>query len=70
MLDLFFLQSLPTSAKDRLPFKQPEIFTLSLKFSTFTLTLLWRLHLLFERQIFTKLRAGKQQITEGVFKHN
>jgi hypothetical protein len=26
--------------------------------------------LLFERQIFTKLRAGKQQITEGVFKHN
>jgi hypothetical protein len=59
MLDSFFRQHHPTSAKNMPPFNKCQIFTLSLKLSSLNFALLLGHHLLFfGRQIFTKLRTG------------
>jgi hypothetical protein len=41
------------------PFNKSQIFTLSLQVRALTFTLVFWQHLFLERQIFTKLRAGK-----------
>jgi hypothetical protein len=68
MLDSFFPSPCPNSSEDMLPFNRSKIFTLSLKLSTLTLTLLLGQHLLFGRHIFAKLRAGKHS-DHTQFKH-
>jgi hypothetical protein len=59
MPGLFFPSRHPPSTKDRLPFNTSHVFTLSLQLSTFAFTDFGGHCLLWGRQIFTKLRAGK-----------
>jgi hypothetical protein len=57
MLDSFFLQSCPTSAKDMWPFNKSKIFTLLLQLSTFTFILLFVCHLFFGGADFHKIKG-------------
>jgi hypothetical protein len=57
MLNSFFPTVLPKFRQRHTAFQQIYNFTLSLKLSSLTFTLLFGHHLLFQGQIFTKLRA-------------
>jgi hypothetical protein len=54
MLDSFFPECRPTSAKDMLPFNKSEIFTSSSKLRTLAFTLLFEPCFLYGSQNFTK----------------